>query len=111
MVNGLFVLGPTAAGKTGLAVDLARRLAARDIAAEIISADSRQVYRGLDIGSGKDLAEYGSIPRHLIDITALPAEYSVFDFQRDFYAAWDDIRRRGALPITCGGTGLYLDFV
>ena len=111
MVNGIFVLGPTAAGKTGLAVDLARRLAARDMAAEIISADSRQVYRGLDIGSGKDLAEYGSIPHHLIDITALPAEYSVFDFQRDFYAAWNDVRRRGAMPITCGGTGLYLDSV
>lgn len=111
MVNALFVLGPTAAGKTGLAVDLARRFANAGRPAEIISADSRQVYRGLDIGSGKDLSEYGEIPYHLIDVTELPAEYSAFDFQRDFYAVWKDIHERGAIPITCGGTGLYLDSV
>jgi len=111
MVRGLAVLGPTAAGKTGLAVDLARRLSERGSPAEILSADSRQVYRGLDIGSGKDLSEYGDIPYHLIDVTELPAEYSVFDFQGDFYRAWEGIQARGAVPIACGGTGLYLDSV
>ncbi len=111
MVNGVVVLGPTAAGKTGLAVDLARRLAASGRPAEIISADSRQVYRGLDIGSGKDLSEYGEIPYHLIDVTELPAEYSAFDFQRDFYRAYGELLAKGALPVACGGTGMYLDSV
>ncbi len=104
--NCVVVLGPTATGKTGLAVRLARRFSG-----EIISADSRQVYRGLDIGSGKDLAEYGDVPYHLIDVTDLRSEYSVFNFQRDFRAAFDDISARGKLPIIAGGTGMYLDAV
>jgi len=104
--NCVVVLGPTATGKTGLAVRLARRFSG-----EIISADSRQVYRGLDIGSGKDLAEYGDVPYHLIDVTDLRAEYSVFDFQRDLYAAFADVTARGKLPVIVGGTGMYLDAV
>ncbi len=104
--NCVVVLGPTATGKTGLAVRLARRFSG-----EIISADSRQVYRGLDIGSGKDLAEYGDVPYHLIDITDLRSEYSVFNFQRDFRMVFDDITARGKLPIIAGGTGMYLDAV
>lgn len=80
---------------------------------EIISADSRQVYRGLDLGSGKDLGEYvlggRSVPYHLIDIADLSEEYSVFDFQRDAYAAFREISARGKVPIVVGGTGMYLD--
>lgn len=104
--NALVVLGPTATGKTALGVRLAR-----SFSGEIISADSRQVYRGLDLGSGKDLAEYGEIPHHLIDITDLGSEYSVFDFQRDFIAAFEAVRAKGALPVIVGGTGLYLDSI
>lgn len=104
--NLLTILGPTASGKTRLAVALARRLGG-----EIISADSRQVFRGMDIGSGKDLAEYGEVPYHLIDILESGEEFSVFAFQRRFYDAFEDIRKRERLPILCGGTGLYLDAV
>lgn len=104
--DSVVVLGPTATGKTGLAVWLARRFSG-----EIISADSRQVYRGLDIGSGKDLAEYGEVRHHLIDVTDLRSEYSVFNFQRDFRAAFADVAARGKLPIVAGGTGMYLDAV
>jgi tRNA dimethylallyltransferase len=104
--NLLTILGPTASGKTRLAVALARRLGG-----EIISADSRQVFRGMDIGSGKDLAEYGEVPYHLIDILESGEEFSVFAFQQLFYDAFEDIRRRERLPILCGGTGLYLDAV
>lgn len=104
--NLLVVLGATATGKTRLAVDLARELDG-----EIISADSRQVFRGMDIGSGKDLHEYGEIPHHLIDILDAGGEYSVFAFQRLFLQAFAEITGRGRLPILCGGTGLYLDSV
>lgn len=102
----LVVLGPTASGKTRLAVELANA-----IGGEILSADSRQVYRGLDLGAGKDLKEYGQTPYHLIDIADLGDEYNAFRFQRDFWSAYDQVVARGALPIMCGGTGLYLEAV
>ena len=102
----LVVLGPTASGKTRYAVALAERLGG-----EIISADSRQVYRGMDIGTGKDLAEYGDIPYHLIDIAEPGTQYNVWQFQQDFLRAYADIRRRGAVPILCGGTGMYINAV
>lgn len=102
--NLLVILGPTASGKTALATALARELGG-----EIISADSRQVFRGMDIGTGKDLHEYDGIPHHLIDILDPGAEFSVFAFQRLFLSAFEDIRHRGALPVLCGGTGMYLD--
>jgi len=104
--NLLVILGATATGKTRLAV-----AAARALNGEIISADSRQVFRRMDIGTGKDLAEYGAVPYHLIDILEPGAEFSVFDFQRAFGAAFDQIRQRGRLPVLAGGTGLYLDAV
>ena len=104
------ILGPTASGKTSLAAALARRLDA-----EIISADSRQVYRGMDIGTGKDLADYAidgqTVPYHLIDIAEPGYKYNVFEYQRDFLSAYEGIRQRGRLPILCGGTGLYLESV
>ena len=101
------VLGPTASGKTRYAVELARELAP----AEIISADSRQVYRDMDIGTGKDLGEYGEVPRHLIDILPAGAQYNVYEFQKDFMRAYADILGRGATPILCGGTGMYISAV
>ncbi|WP_428771095.1 tRNA (adenosine(37)-N6)-dimethylallyltransferase MiaA [Treponema sp. HNW] len=104
-INCLVILGPTAVGKTGLAVRLAEHFTG-----EILSADSRQVYRGLDIGSGKDLNEY-TVPYHLIDITDLSVEYSVFEYQRDFYNAFREVLQKGTLPVIAGGTGLYLDAV
>ena len=104
------VLGPTASGKTRYAVDLAYR-----IGGEIISADSRQVYRGMDIGTGKDLADYNingiSIPYHLIDIVDAGSKYDLHRYQRDFSAAYLDITSRGKFPILCGGTGLYIEAV
>lgn len=100
----LTILGPTASGKTRLAVALARELSG-----EIISADSRQVFRGMDIGSGKDLHEYGEVPYHLINILNAGEEFSVFAFQRLFLSACADIAKRERLPILCGGSGLYLD--
>lgn len=102
--NLLTILGPTASGKTRLAVALAEELSG-----EIISADSRQVFRGMDIGSGKDLHEYGDVPYHLIDVLDAGEEFSVFAFQRLFFSAFDDITKRARLPILCGGSGLYLD--
>lgn len=102
--NLLVILGPTASGKTRLAVE-----AARALGGEIISADSRQVYRGLDLGSGKDLAEYQAIPYHLIDIMDPGDEFNLFEFARGFCQAFDLIRQRGRLPVLVGGTGLYLD--
>lgn len=106
------VLGPTASGKTRYAVALARelsRLCSRPC--EIISADSRQVYRGMDIGTGKDLVEYGEVPYHLIDIRPAGYSYNVFEFQQDFKSAFADIRSRGGIPLLCGGTGLYINAV
>ena len=108
--NLLVILGPTATGKTGLAVDLARR-----IGGEIISADSRQVYRGMDLGTGKDLTEYrrggATIPYHLIDILDPTEECSVFTYQKLFYPCFQKIIGRGKIPLMVGGTGLYLDAV
>lgn len=104
------ILGPTASGKTPLAAALAYRLNA-----EIISGDSRQVYRRMDLGTGKDLADYvvdgKRIPYHLIDIVEPGYKYNVFEFQRDFLQAYDEIRQRGVLPIMCGGTGMYIESV
>lgn len=100
------ILGPTATGKTALAAEVARRLGG-----EIISADSRQVFRGMDIGTGKDLDEYGDVPYHLIDICDPGEEYSAYRFLRDFNVAYADIVARSRQPILCGGTGLYLDAV
>ena len=99
------ITGPTATGKTALAVKLAE-----EFSGEIISVDSRQVYKGMDIGSGKDLAEYGSIPYHLIDIADPATEtFNLFDFCKAAYAAIADIASRGRMPILCGGTALYLN--
>ena len=104
------ILGPTACGKTKLAVALADR-----IGGEILSADSRQVYRGMDIGTGKDLADYEinghHIPYHLIDIAEPGSKYNVYEFQGDFLKAYKDVVERGVQPIMCGGTGLYLESV
>ena len=97
------VLGPTASGKTRYAVGLAER-----IGGEIISADSRQIYRRMDIGTGKDICEYGEIPYHLIDIRDAGEQYNVHDFQQDFFEAYNQILSRGKIPILCGGTGLYI---
>lgn len=128
-VDLIVVLGPTASGKTRYAVQLAGEINAcaalglfegcpgrmTDPAtvngAEIISADSRQVYKGMDIGTGKDLSEYGDIPYHLIDILPAGAQYNVFRFQQDFRRVWADIRSRGMVPILCGGTGMYINAV
>ena len=105
------ILGPTASGKTSLATRLALMMGN----AEIISADSRQVYRGMDIGTGKDLADYEiegvSIPYHLIDIADAGDKYNLFQFQQDFWNAYNDICSRGKFPILCGGTGLYIESV
>lgn len=100
------ILGPTASGKTPFAAALARR-----IGGEIISADSRQVYRRMDIGTGKDLDDYGEVPYHLIDIAEPGTKYNLFQYQHDFLKAYEDISSRGVTPILCGGTGLYLEAV
>ena len=101
------VLGPTASGKTRYAVQLCRELGG----CEIISADSRQVYRRMDIGTGKDLSEYGEVPYHLIDIAEPGTQYNVYRYREDFDAAVSGIRLRGAFPVLCGGTGLYISAV
>ena len=117
------ILGPTASGKTSLAAALASHINGMDSSmwsgdthgAEIISADSRQVYRGMDIGTGKDLEDYTVggklIPYHLIDICDAGTKYNLFQYQQDFYDAYQDITQRGVLPILCGGTGLYIESV
>ncbi len=100
------VLGPTACGKTGFAVALAKKLDA-----EIISADSRQVYRRMDLGTGKDLEDYDGVPYHLIDIAEPGTKYNLYRYQQDFLEAYKDIVSRGKRVIICGGTGLYLESV
>ena len=110
MYELITILGPTASGKTSFAAALAERLDA-----EIISADSRQVYLGMTIGTGKDLNDYvvngKQIPYHLIDICSPGEKYNVFRFQQDFHTAFEEIKKTGKLPILCGGTGLYLESV
>ena len=105
------IVGPTACGKTSLAVELALSIPG----GEIISADSRQVYRGMDIGTGKDIAEYTrggvTVPSHLLDIVDAGEKYNLFEFQRDFLVAYEDIKKRGAYPVMCGGSGLYVESV
>ena len=122
-IDLICVLGPTASGKTRYAVNLARQLNAlleegaatkpEDhcplAGAEIISADSRQVYKGMDIGTGKDLGEYEEIPYHLMDIVDAGTKYNIFEYQRDFEKAYKDIVDRGGIPILCGGSGLYIE--
>lgn len=109
-IDLIAIIGPTASGKTPFAAALAHRLHS-----EVISADSRQVYRGMDLGTGKDLADYvvqgEPIPYHLIDIADPGYKYNVFEFQRDFLSAYQSIRQRGLLPILCGGTGMYVESV
>ena len=121
MQQMITILGPTASGKTPLAAALALALPSvqGEVGAEIISADSRQVYRRMDIGTGKDLDDYhpvvnGSpvdIPCHLIDICEPGTKYNLFQYQQDFQQAYDDIVSRGKTPILCGGTGLYIEAV
>ncbi|MCX6222803.1 MAG: tRNA (adenosine(37)-N6)-dimethylallyltransferase MiaA [Bacteroidia bacterium] len=106
----LTILGPTATGKTQLAARVAHQLNG-----EILSADSRQIYRGMDLGTGKDLADYRvegrQIPYHLIDLVDAGTQYNVFEFQREFIKAYNDLRQRGRFPVFCGGSGLYLEAV
>jgi tRNA dimethylallyltransferase len=110
MYDLITILGPTASGKTPFAATLAY-----ESDAEIISADSRQVYRGMTIGTGKDLEDYivngETIPAHLIDICEPGEKYNVFRFQHDFHRVFADIKSRGKLPVLCGGTGLYIESV
>ena len=114
-IDLICVLGPTASGKTRYAVQLARRINellqenGNLTKVEIISADSRQVYRGMDIGTGKDIDEYCEIPYHLIDIVDAGAKYNIFEYQRDFEKVYKDIRDRNCIPILCGGSGLYIE--
>ncbi len=108
--NIITVLGATAGGKTSLAANIAY-----EFDGEIISADSRQVYRGMDIGTGKDLEDYvvngKKIPYHLIDIADAGYKYNVFEYQKDFLNVFNDIKKRGKFPVLCGGTGMYIDAV
>ena len=117
-VDLICVLGPTASGKTRYAVQLARELSRchserseESLSAEILSADSRQVYTGMDIGTGKDLKEYGDVPYHLIDIVPAGAKFNIYQYQEAFAKAYADVRSRGAVPILCGGSGLYIESV
>ena len=109
-VKLIIITGPTASGKTSLATHLAY-----DIDSEIISADSRQIYIGMDIGTGKDLSEYKinnkTISYHLINILDPMKDYSVYNFQQDFYSAYKTIRNKNKMPILCGGTGLYIESI
>lgn len=108
--NLITILGPTASGKTTLATRLAK-----EINSEIISADSRQVYRGMDIGTGKDLQDYEvegeAIPYHLIDIVDAGTKYNVYEYQNDFKKVFIELREQGIVPVLCGGSGLYLEAV
>ena len=122
-IDLICVVGPTASGKTRYAVQLAKALrqeppgqAGGDVMAgpdrpspEILSADSRQVYRGMDIGTGKDLGEYGDVPCHLIDIVPAGAKFNIYQYQAAFADAWAAVRAKGAIPILCGGSGLYIE--
>lgn len=124
-IDLICVLGPTASGKTRYAVALAKkidslleRMSSASLSggapsvrphAEILSADSRQVYRGMDIGTGKDLEEYEGVPYHLIDIADAGSKYNIYEYQRDFEAAYRDVVSRGCVPILCGGSGLYIE--
>ena len=130
-IDLICVLGPTASGKTRYAVWLARALGGLGLSgafartgsrsdaeespsppkAEILSADSRQVYCGMDIGTGKDLDEYGDVPYHLIDIVPAGSKYNIYEYQAAFADAYADIRSRGRIPILCGGSGLYIEAV
>jgi len=109
-INPIVILGPTASGKTKLAAHLAK-----DLRAEIISADSRQVYRGMDMGTGKDLGDYlvdgTAVPYHLIDIVDPGYEFSVFDYQRCFFQCFSEITAKNVLSVVVGGTGLYMNAV
>ncbi|HCT30171.1 MAG TPA: tRNA (adenosine(37)-N6)-dimethylallyltransferase MiaA [Bacteroidales bacterium] len=104
------IIGPTASGKTQLATHIAKM-----VGGEIISGDSRQVYRGMNLGTGKDLADYTidntQIPYHLIDIADAGSKYNVYEFQKDFFKVYEDIKKRGKQPILCGGSGLYIESV
>ncbi|MDE6289118.1 MAG: tRNA (adenosine(37)-N6)-dimethylallyltransferase MiaA [Muribaculaceae bacterium] len=100
----LVITGPTASGKTALAVAAARRLGG-----EIVSADSRQVYTGMDIGTGKDREEYGEVPVHMLDVVPAGYKYNLYEYLRDANECIDNIRSRGTLPVICGGTGLYVE--
>lgn len=100
----LFITGPTASGKTARAVNCAKTLGG-----EIVSADSRQIYKGMDIGTGKDLSEYGSVPYHLIDIVPAGYKYNLYEYLRDASTAIEDIISRDKVPVVCGGTGLYVE--
>ena len=106
----LVITGPTASGKTALAASVADRLGG-----EVISADSRQVYRGMDLGTGKDLDEYNidgrTIPCHLIDIADPGYKYNVFEYQRDFIRVYNELKQRNVFPVICGGSGMYLDSI
>ncbi len=122
-IDLICVVGPTASGKTRYAVQLAKALrqetpgqAGGDVMAgpdrpspEILSADSRQVYRGMDIGTGKDLCEYDDVPYHLIDIVPAGAKFNIYQYQAAFADAWAAVRAKGAIPILCGGSGLYIE--
>ena len=110
-IDLICVLGPTASGKTRYAVAMAKeidRMRGRRCA-EILSADSRQVYRGMDIGTGKDLSEYDGVPYHLIDIVPAGSRYNIYDYQQSFEAAFSEVKSRGGVPILCGGSGLYIE--
>ena len=114
-IDLICVLGPTASGKTRYAVQLAHELADAEnthtfpLSAEILSADSRQVYVGMDIGTGKDLKEYGDVPYHLIDIAPAGSRFNIYQYQAAFAKAWASVRERGHIPILCGGSGLYIE--
>lgn len=102
----LVITGPTASGKTSRAADCAMAFGG-----EIISADSRQLYTGMDIGTGKDIDDYGTVPYHMIDIVPAGYKYNLFEYLRDAQAAISDVESRGKLPILCGGTGLYVESI